>query len=152
FGIPVVVKDNIDIAELPTSAGNWGLRDMRAERDATVVRKLREAGAIILAKTSMSEFALGSSDTVNSRIPGYTRNPYHTAFAAGGSSGGTAVAVAASFAVAGLGTDTGISIRAPASVNNLVGIRVTHGLVSMDGVMPLNVKWDTVGPMARTVT
>ena len=90
-------------------------------------------------------------DTIGSAIPGFTRNPYNTAFASGGSSGGTAVAVCANFAMAGLGTDTGCSVRAPASINSLVGLRPTHGLVSCGGVMPMNADWDTVGPIGRSV-
>jgi len=151
-GIPVVVKDNIDSGgDLPTSGGVWGMRNFQPTRDATVIKKLRDAGAIILAKASLAELANGGFDSINSRLQGYVRNPYNTAYASGGSSGGTGVAIAANFAVVGLGTDTGISVRAPASINSVVGLRVSHGLVSLDGVMPLNVKWDTVGPMGRTV-
>lgn len=150
-GIPFVVKDNIDTGDLATSGGSASFADFHPERDATVVERIRKAGGILLAKASLAEFANGGFDSINSRSPGYVRNPYHTAFASGGSSGGTGVAMAANFAVVGLGTDTGISVRAPASINSVVGLRVTHGLVSLDGVMPLNVFWDTVGPMARTV-
>lgn len=150
-GIPFVVKDNIDTGDLPTSGGSASFADFQPERDATSVERIRRAGGILIAKASLAEFANGGFDSINSRSPGYIRNPYHTAYAAGGSSGGTGVALAANFAVVGLGTDTGISVRAPASINSVVGLRVTHGLVSLDGVMPLNVYWDTVGPMARTV-
>lgn len=150
-GIPFVVKDNIDTGDLPTSGGSAALAEFQPQRDATVVERIRNAGGILLAKASLAEFANGGFDSINSRSPGYIRNPYNTAYASGGSSGGTGVAMAANFAVVGLGTDTGISVRAPASINSVVGMRVSHGLVSLDGVMPLNVFWDTVGPMARTV-
>jgi len=136
---------------MPTSGGSASLRNFQPARDATSIEKMRAAGAILIAKASLAEFANGGFDSINSVSPGYVRNPYHTAYASGGSSGGTGVALAANFAVTGLGTDTGISVRAPASINSVVGLRPTHGLISLDGVMPLNVKWDTVGPMARTV-
>ncbi|WP_411887461.1 amidase family protein [Hydrocarboniphaga effusa] len=150
-GIPFVAKDNIDSGDLPTSGGSASLANFQPERDATSIARMRKAGGILIAKASLAEFANGGFDSINSRSPGYIRNPYNTAYASGGSSGGTGVAMAANFAVVGLGTDTGISVRAPASINSVVGLRVSHGLVSLDGVMPLNVFWDTVGPMARTV-
>lgn len=150
-GIPFVAKDNIDTGDLPTSGGSASLANFQPQRDGTSIERIRKAGGILLAKASLAEFANGGFDSINSRSPGYIRNPYNTAYASGGSSGGTGVAMAANFAVIGLGTDTGISVRAPASINSVVGLRVSHGLVSLDGVMPLNVFWDTVGPMARTV-
>lgn len=150
-GIPFVAKDNIDTGDLPTSGGSASLADFQPQRDGTSIERIRKAGGILIAKASLAEFANGGFDSINSRSPGYIRNPYNTAYASGGSSGGTGVAMAANFAVIGLGTDTGISVRAPASINSVVGLRVSHGLVSLDGVMPLNVFWDTVGPMARTV-
>ncbi len=94
---------------------------------------------------------MGLADTINSVLPGFTRNPYNLAYASGGSSGGTAVALAANFGTVGLGTDTGGSVRAPASINNLVGIRPTVGLVSRSGMGPLDSQRDTPGPMGRTV-
>ena len=150
-GVPVVVKDNFNVVGLPTSGGCAALMDLRPTEDASVIGKLDDAGAVILGKSSMSEFAFGLHDTENSMIEGYTRNPYHLDYASGGSSGGSAVAIAAGYCVAGLGTDTGCSVRSSASVSGIVGLRPTHGLVDYDGVMPLNSEWDTVGPMARTV-
>jgi len=150
-GIPVVVKDNLDTRDLPTTSGVALFREFVPPRDAFVVERLRAAGAIILAKSSLSELSMGLADTVNSAIPGFTRNPYNTARASGGSSGGTGVAVAANFGTVGLGTDTGGSVRAPASINNLVGIRPTVGLVSRTGMAPLDSQRDTPGPMTRTV-
>ena len=150
-GVPVIVKDNIDTSDMPTSSGVALFKDFIPARDAFIVRRLRIAGAIILAKSSLSELAMGLADTINSALPGFTRNPYNTAYASGGSSGGTGVAIAANFGTAGLGTDTGGSVRAPSSINNLVGIRPTVGLVSRTGMSPLDSQRDTPGPMARTV-
>jgi Asp-tRNA(Asn)/Glu-tRNA(Gln) amidotransferase A subunit family amidase len=150
-GVPVIVKDNLDTAGMPTSSGVAFFRNFVPERDAFVVARLRSAGAIVLAKASLSELSMGLADSINSVLPGFTRNPYNTAYASGGSSGGTAVALAASFGTVGLGTDTGGSVRAPASINNVVGIRPTVGLVSRAGMAPLDSQRDTPGPMGRTV-
>ncbi len=150
-GVPVVVKDNINVAGLPTTGGCAALTESIPSVNAEVVARLKAAGAVILGKSSMSEFAWGTYDTQNSVIDGYTRNPYNVDYACGGSSGGSGVAVAAGYCVAALGTDTGCSVRAPASINGLVGLRPTHGLVSMKGVMPMNADWDTLGPMARSL-
>ena len=150
-GIPIIIKDNIDTSDMPTSSGVALFKDFIPGRDAFIVRRLRTAGAIILAKSSLSELAIGLADTINSVLPGFTRNPYNTAYASGGSSGGTGVAVAANFGTVGLGTDTGGSVRAPSSINNLVGIRPTVGLVSRTGMAPLDSQRDTPGPMTRTV-
>jgi amidase len=120
-------------------------------RDAFQVRKLREAGALVLAKANMAEFAVNGYETVGSVLPGYTRNPYTLDRSPAGSSGGTAVAVAASFGAAGLGTDTGNSIRRPSSHMSLVGIRSTMGLTSRDGIVPRQLHRDIGGPSARTV-
>jgi Asp-tRNA(Asn)/Glu-tRNA(Gln) amidotransferase A subunit family amidase len=150
-GIPIVVKDNIDVAGLPMTSGFQGWKNYHPPDDAPVVKRLRAAGAIILAKSSLSEFTRGIGDNINSVLPGFARNPYNTAFATGGSSGGTGASVAASFAVAGVGTDTGGSVRAPSAHNALVGLRPTVGLVSTAGMTPNNSVRDTTGPMARGV-
>ena len=126
-------------------------REFMPVKDAVVTKRIRDAGAIIIAKSSLSELAMGLADSINSVLPGFTRNPYNTARASGGSSGGTGVSIAANFAVVGVGTDTGGSVRAPSSINNLVGIRPTVGLVSRTGMGPLNSIRDTPGPMARSV-
>ena len=152
YGLPVLVKDNINVRGLPTTGGCAALATLMPRHDATAVARLKSAGAVVIAKSSMSEFAWGSYDSQNSIVPGYTKNPYNTEFACGGSSGGTGVGVAAGYALAGLGTDTGCSVRAPAAINGLVGIRPTHGLCPMLGIMPMNADWDTVGPLARTVS
>jgi amidase len=148
-GIPVVVKDNIDTSEMLTTGGTLPLEDFQPVRDAFQVRKLRDAGAIIIAKANLAELA--QSAQTYSPVGGQTLNPYDTSREPGGSSGGTAVAVTANFAVAGLGTDTCGSIRLPAGLNNLYGLRPTHGLSSRAGVIPLSSSLDEVGPMARTV-
>lgn len=151
-GIPVIVKDNIDVADLPMTAGFQGWKSYYPPEDAPLVKSIRQAGGIILAKGSLSEFARGEGDNINSVIPGYTRNPYNTAYGTGGSSGGNGAAVAASFAVVGIGTDTLGSVRMPSAFNALVGLRPTVGLVSRTGIVPLNSVRDTAGPMARSVT
>ncbi len=151
-GIPVLVKDNYDIAGLQTTGGSGALLGWVPAKDSTAVRKLREAGAIILAKTTMSEWARGGLDNINSVLPGFARNPYNTAHATGGSSGGTGGGLAASFGVVGLGSDTWGSIRNPASNNALVGLRPSWALVSRAGMVGLYDARDTAGPMARTVT
>lgn len=150
-GIPVIVKDNYDTADLPTTAGSAALAGSIPPDDAFQVQRIREAGAIVLAKSNMAEFAFSPYETVGSAIPGYTRNPYDIRRVTAGSSGGTAAAVAASLGAVGLGTDTGNSIRGPSSHNLLVGIRSTMGLTSRDGIVPLYLDHDIGGPMARTV-
>ncbi len=151
-GIPVLVKDNYDVAGLQTTGGSAALIGWVPERDATVIQKLKAAGAIVLAKTSMSEWARGGLDNINSVLPSFARNPYNTAHATGGSSGGTAAGLAASFGVVGLGSDTWGSIRNPASNNALVGLRPSWALVSRAGMIGLYDARDMAGPMARTVT
>ena len=149
--IPMVVKDNFETVGLQSSNGALVFAGYTAARDAFEVKKIREAGAIILAKTNMAEWAFTPYETVSSILPGYTRNPYDTARVTAGSSGGTAAAVATSFATVGLGTDTGNSIRGPSSHQALVGIRSTMGLTSRAGVFPLSLRADIAGPMARSV-
>ncbi|HEX9729661.1 MAG TPA: amidase family protein [Gemmatimonadales bacterium] len=150
-GIPVIVKDNYDTHDMPTTAGSLSLAGSIPPDDAFQVRRLREAGAIVIAKSNMAEFAFSPYYTVGSALPGHTRNPYALNRVPAGSSGGTAAAVAASFGVVGLGTDTGNSIRGPSSHNALVGIRSTMGLTSRDGIVPLYLDRDIGGPMARSV-
>ncbi|MCC7347502.1 MAG: hypothetical protein IT538_08900 [Variibacter sp.] len=151
-GIPVLVKDNFDVAGLQTTGGSAALIGWVPTRDATVVTKLRAAGAVILAKTTMSEWARGGFDNINSVLPGFARNPYNTAYATGGSSGGTGAGLAASFGVVGLGSDTWGSVRNPASNNALAGLRTSWALVSRAGMVGLYDARDTAGPLARTVT
>jgi Asp-tRNA(Asn)/Glu-tRNA(Gln) amidotransferase A subunit family amidase len=150
-GIPVLIKDNYDVVGLQTTGGSGALIGWVPQKDATVIAKLREAGAIILAKTTMSEWARGGFDNINSVLPTFARNPYNTAHATGGSSGGTGSGVAASFGVAGLGSDTFGSIRNPSSNNALVGLRPSWALVSRAGMVGLYDGRDTAGPMTRTV-
>ena len=149
-GIPVIVKDNYDTGDLQTAAGSLALKGSLPLDDAYQVRKLREAGAIVLAKSNMAEWAFSPFQTVSS-ITGITRNPYNLTRVPAGSSGGTAAAVAANLGMVGLGTDTGNSIRGPSSHTALVGIRSTMGLTSRDGIVPLELHNDIGGPMARTV-
>ena len=147
-GIPIVLKDNFDTHDLPTSAGSLALAGLRPPDDGFVVKRLREAGAVILGKTNMHELAAGITSV--SSLGGQTRNPYDPMRCPGGSSGGTGAAVAASFAAVGWGSDTCGSIRIPSAFNNLVGLRPTQGLVSRDGVVPLSHTQDIPGPLARS--
>ena len=149
--IPIIVKDNFETHDLPTTAGSLSLQGMLPKQDAYMVRRIREAGAIVLAKSNMAEFAFTPYETVSSILPGYTKNPYALDRVSAGSSGGSAVAVAANLGEAALGTDTGNSIRGPSAHQALVGIRSTMGLTSRDGVAPLSLAADIAGPMARTV-
>jgi Asp-tRNA(Asn)/Glu-tRNA(Gln) amidotransferase A subunit family amidase len=148
-GIPIVVKDNFETSDMPTAAGSLALASFHPASDAFQVRRLREAGAVIVGKTNMHELASGI--TTISSVAGQTRNPYDLARNPGGSSGGTGAAVAASFAAAGMGSDTCGSIRIPASHNNLVGLRGTRGLASSRGIVPLSRTQDIGGPLARTL-
>jgi Asp-tRNA(Asn)/Glu-tRNA(Gln) amidotransferase A subunit family amidase len=148
-GIPIVVKDNIDVAGLPTSSGCLAMAGALPLRDAGVVSRLREAGAVILGKTNLSEFSFEIRS--RSSLGGDVRNPFDRNVTAGGSSGGTAASIAAGFAVAGVGTDTGGSIRTPSSFNGLVGLRPSFGLIDRSGTAPLAPTTDTVGPMGRSV-
>lgn len=148
-GIPIVIKDNIDMAGAATSSGNVALAHSCALRDAEAVRRLRAAGAILVAKTNLSEFSFEIRS--RSSLRGDVRNPFDGRVTSGGSSGGTAAAVAAGFAIGGLGTDTGGSLRVPASYTGLVGLRPSQGLVDMRGVAPLAPSTDTLGPIGRSV-
>lgn len=148
-GIPVLVKDNIECGGIETTAGVSCLSGNLSADDAFIVRRLREAGAIVLAKTNLHELASGG-ETV-STLSGQTLNPYDLTRTPGGSSGGTGAAVAASFGLLGIGTDGVNSIRSPASANNLVGLRPTMGLVSRAGLIPCGLTQDTIGPITRTV-
>ena len=149
-GIPIIVKDNYDTYDLPTTGGSLAMQGSIAPDDAFQVAKIREAGAIVLGKSNMAEWAFSAYKTESS-IAGITRNPYDLSRVPAGSSGGTAAAVAANLALAGLGTDTGNSIRGPSSHNNLVGIRSTMGATSRDGIIPLMLRNDIGGPFARTI-
>lgn len=148
--VPVILKDNFDTADMPTSGGSMVLKNSFPPDDAFMVKKLREAGAIILAKSNMAEWAFSPYFTVSTTL-GETRNAYDLKRVPAGSSGGTASAIAANFGLVGMGTDTGNSIRGPASHLSLVGIRSTIGATSRDGVIPLLLNRDIAGPMTRTV-
>ena len=149
-GIPILVKDNYDTRNMPTSGGTLALATLQPADDAYLVQRLQAAGAIILGKTAMHELAAGV--TTFSSLTGATRNPYDPARSPGGSSGGTGAAVAASFSAAGMGSDTCGSIRIPAAVQNLYGLRETRGLSSRTGIVPLSSSQDIGGPLARSVT
>ncbi len=148
-GVPVLLKDNIDTSDMPTTGGSLSLEGHIPVDDAFITAKLREAGALILAKVNLHEFAIWG-ETISS-ILGQTLNPYDLTRTPGGSSGGTGAGIAANFGMVGIGTDTINSIRSPASANNLVGIRPTIGLVSRDGIIPYSFTQDTAGPLSRTV-
>ncbi len=148
-GVPIGVKDLCATAGVRTTAGSKFLADWVPDEDATVIRKLREAGAVIVGKTHLHEYAFGATG-INEHY-GTARNPWDTTRIAGGSSSGSAVAVAAGLCYAALGSDTGGSIRMPASLCGIAGIKATYGRVSLDGVVPLAWSLDHIGPMARTV-
>jgi amidase len=166
-GIPIVLKDNFDTFDMPTTAGSQLLEGHVPPDDAFTVKKLREAGAVIVAKVNLSEWAgsggsvsgamdpevlrLGSVPNGSSSAGGQTRNPHDLKRGPSGSSGGTGAAIAAGFAQFGLGSDTGGSVRGPSSANGIVGLKPTHGLLSRDGIVPLGLSFDTGGPMARSV-
>jgi amidase len=147
-GIPVVLKDNYDTFDMPTTGGSVLLEGSIPSKDAFVVKKLRDAGAIILAKVNMSEFA---SAGAYSSLGGQSLNPHDLTRSPSGSSGGTGVAIAAAYAPLGMGTDTGGSIRGPATSNGIAALKPTHGLLSRSGIIPLALSFDTGGPMARSV-
>jgi Asp-tRNA(Asn)/Glu-tRNA(Gln) amidotransferase A subunit family amidase len=149
FCIPVVLKDNFHTADMPTTGGSVTFKAMQTPEDGFAVKKLRNAGAIIIAKANLHELA--RAGTTVSSLGGQTRNPYDLTRTPGGSSGGTGAAIAANFGVLGTGSDTGQSIRSPSSANSLVGVRPTRGLVSRAGVMPFSNTQDEIGPITRTV-
>ncbi len=149
-GIPVIVKDNFNTKGLQTTGGSIALKGFVPTEDAWQVQKLREAGAIVLAKSNMAEWAFTPMHSQSS-MAGETLNPYNLAYVPAGSSGGTAAAVAANLGTVGLGSDTGNSIRGPSSHNALVGFRTSLGLVSRYGIIPLYTRNDVGGPMCRTV-
>jgi len=166
-GIPIVLKDNFDTFDMPTTGGSQLMEGSIPPDDAFVVKKLRAAGAIILAKVNLSEWAGGGGSVSGATDPevlkkgavpngsstagGQTLNPHDLTRGPAGSSGGTGASIAAGFAQFGLGTDTGGSVRGPSSVNGIVGLKPTHGLLSRDGIIPLALSFDTGGPMARSV-
>jgi Asp-tRNAAsn/Glu-tRNAGln amidotransferase A subunit and related amidases len=166
-GIPIVLKDNIDTVDMPTTGGSQLLEGSVPPDDAFTVKKLRDAGAIILAKANLSEWAGGGGSVSGATDPatlkagavpngsstagGQTLNPHDLKRGPAGSSGGTGASIAAVFAQFGLGTDTGGSVRGPSSVNGIVGLKPTHGLLSRDGIIPLALTFDTGGPMARSI-
>ena len=165
-GIPVALKDNIDTLDLPTTGGSQLLAGSLPPDDAFITKKLRDAGAIIIAKVNLSEWA-GSGGSAAGAPPdilkagfipggfssmgGQTRNPHDLTRSPSGSSGGTGAALAAGFAQFGLGSDTGGSVRGPSSHNGIAGLKPTRGLMSRDGVIPLGLSYDTAGPMARSI-
>ncbi len=148
-GIPILVKDNYETKGMPTTVGSVLFKGFAPDRDAHLVSKLKNAGALLLGKTNMQEFAYGITNVGS--IHGFTRNPYDPTRNPGGSSGGTGAAIAANFAVTGLGSDTCGSIRIPAAQNNLVGLRGTQGLMSRRGIFPLSSTQDIGGPLTKSV-
>ncbi|MDD4705838.1 MAG: amidase [Bacilli bacterium] len=149
-GIPIIIKDNINVQGLPTTAGAKALKDNYPNDNSFAIQKLIDAGAIILAKANMSEFAFSAKNSNSSY--GGVRNAYNLDYSPYGSSGGSAVSVAASFASAALGTDTNSSIRLPASASNLIGLRPSIGLISRSGVLPYDPERDTIGTLTKTVS
>jgi aspartyl-tRNA(Asn)/glutamyl-tRNA(Gln) amidotransferase subunit A len=148
-GVPISIKDFIDLRGVPTTAASRVRDGHRAERDATVVGRLRESGAVFIGKTNLHEFALGTTNEDSAYGP--VRHPFDDSRSPGGSSGGSAASVLAGMAIATIGTDTGGSIRIPASACGLVGLKPTIGEIPTDGVVPLSSTLDHVGPMCATV-
>src|SRR5690606_22762525 len=147
--VPAIIKDNYNTFDMPTTGGVAAMATSQPTEDAFAVARMREAGAVILAKANLTELAMGG--TTFSSLGGQTLNPYDLTRTPGGSSGGTGAAIAASFGILGTGSDTGQSTRSPASAQSLVGIRPTRGLLSRAGVIPLSVTQDEIGPITRTV-
>ena len=147
YGIPIILKDNIDYVGLPTTAGAKGLKNNFSKQNATIVQNLLDVGALIIGKSNMSEFAFSARTSSSSY--GTVKNAYDTDLTAYGSSGGTAVAVSTGMAVAGLGTDTNSSIRVPSSAANLIGLRPTYSLLSSDGIINYDASRHTAGPMTK---
>jgi len=148
-GMPISIKDLIDVAGQPTTAASHVRAGHVATHDAPIVRRLREAGAVLIGKTNLHEFALGTTSEESAYGP--VRNPHDTSRSAGGSSGGSAAAVATGMGVASIGSDTGGSIRIPAAACGVVGLKPSLGEVPTEGVVPLSTTFDHVGPLARTV-
>lgn len=148
-GIPIVLKDNFDTFDMPTTGANKAMAASQPSKDAFLTKQLRDAGAIIIAKVNLHELA--RAGTTMSSLLGQTLNPYDLTRTPGGSSGGTAVAITANFAVAGMGTDTVNSVRSPASAGSLVGVRPTYGLLSSSGIIPSAMTQDMAGPLTRSV-
>ena len=148
FGMPIIVKDNIDVYGLPTTAGAKSLSDNYPNNNASLIQNLINKGAIIIGKANMSEFAFMASSSVSSY--GTVKNAYNTSYSSYGSSGGSAVSVAASFAALGIGTDTNMSVRSPSSANNLYGMRPTFNSVSNSGILNYDMTRDTAGPITKT--
>ncbi len=148
-GIPVAIKDNIDTSDLPTSGGTRALLTSRPSRNATVVERLLQSGGLIAGKTNLHELALGGTN--HNAVTGPCRNPWNPLRIPGGSSGGSAVAVASRMVPAALGTDTGASVRLPAALCGVVGFRPSTGRYAAQGILHLSPTKDTVGPMARSV-
>jgi Asp-tRNA(Asn)/Glu-tRNA(Gln) amidotransferase A subunit family amidase len=150
--VPMIVKDNFETIGLQSANGSLALEGFVSTKDAFQVKRVKEAGALVLAKSNMAEWAFSPYETLSSIQPGYSKTPYALDRVTAGSSGGTAASVAANFGLIGLGSDTGNSIRGPSSHQALVGLRSTMGLTSRAGVMPLNLLADIAGPIGRTVT
>ncbi len=147
-GIPVLLKDNIDVANMPTTNGSAVRRDAVPPEDGSITKALRAAGVVIMGKAAMGEFAGGSYNSVR----GQTLNPYNVKRQTGGSSSGSGAAISANLSVLAVGTDTSTSVRGPSAYTGIVGMRPTTGLISRAGIAPKNLNFDSAGPMARTVT